>query len=101
MVLSPIGIRGALPPFRSLELGREVTRLAVVVNLPAESAGRVSVKLNGETIGSGLRVATRNGEKSISITVPVTRLKDGINDLEVVGPEGDITTAYRFSAVRK
>lgn len=101
LVLSPVGIRGGPPPVRRLELERGVTRVAVVVNLPAEAAERVSVKLNDEKIGSGLRVVTRNGEKSISITVPVGRVKEGINDLEVVGSAGDIIAGYRFSAGRK
>jgi hypothetical protein len=69
--------------------------------LPAETGDQVSVRLNGEKIAEALRVGSRKGEKNIAITVPVARLKNEMNELEVVDPTGQVTAAHKFSISRK
>ena len=102
LVLSPIAVRsGGQPPPARLDLPAAATRAAFVINLPAETGDRVNVRLNGEVVADSLRVRSRNGEKSVSVSVPVARIKDQINKLEIVSPTGAVPAAYNFLATRK
>jgi hypothetical protein len=69
--------------------------------LPAETADTVGVRLNGESVADNLRVRTRKGEKSVSITLPITRIKDEVNKLEILNPTGEVVAAYSFAPTRK
>lgn len=87
LILSPIGVRGG-PMTPTLQLKPSETRVSIVVDLPAETGERVSVRLNGENLAENRRVGMRAGEKSISVIIPASRLKDGRNNIEILAPDG-------------
>jgi hypothetical protein len=101
LILSPITARGGQSFTSRLELPEGVTRAAFVINLPAETGDTVGVRLNGESVADNLHVRTRKGDKSVSTTIPITRIKDQLNKLEVVTPTGEVAAAYSFTATRK
>lgn len=97
--------RGTGPaPVRRLELPPGVTRVSVVMSLPSETpaSDRVSVRLNGETAADNLRVREKTGgEKTVSLTIPVSRIKDGRNELTVIDAKGASLSVYLFSVGRQ
>ena len=99
------GFRGTGPaPVSRLELSPGLTRVAVVMSLPAETAAgeRVSVKLNGETVADNLRVREKTGgEKTVSVTIPVSRIKEARNELAVIDAKGASLSSYPFSVKRQ
>lgn len=102
LVLSPVSIRGgSSPPVRRLELTTGVTRVSIVISLPTETGEQVSVRLNGETVAENVRVRRRNGEKTISVVVPITRIRDQRNSIEIIDPSGKAAIEYPFSTIRK
>ncbi len=102
LVLSPSGIRGGpVTAVKRLELPADATRVSIVINLPAETREQVTVRLNGESLAENIRVRTRNGEKTISVIVPITRIKDQRNDIEIIDPAGNPVIKYPFTTIRK
>jgi len=102
LVLSPTGIRGGpVTTVKRLELPADATRLSIVINLPAETGEQVTVRLNGEKVAEYVRVRTRNAEKTISVVVPTTRIKDQRNNIEIIDPAGNTVVEYPFNMIRK
>ena len=62
---------------------------------------RVAVRLNGASVATGLRVRTRAAERSVSFTVPASRLKDGANTVEVLDSAGQKIVDRNFSTIRQ
>ena len=94
LLLSPIGIRGGGP--KRLDLPAGVTRVAISVGI-GESSPRtetVSVRLNGETVGSNLKVRKRGESRSVSLNVLASRFKSGPNEIAVVGSDGAVVESY-------
>lgn len=101
LILSPGGIRGGPALVRRVDLPSAATRLSIVLTLPAQTGERVSLKLNGETVAENRRVGSRNGEKIVSITIPVSRIKDGRNEIDVFDSSGTKVEDYVFSVSRQ
>lgn len=101
LILSPGAIRGGPALVRRVDLPSAATRLSIVLTLPAETGERVSLKLNGETVTENRRVGSRNGEKIVSITIPVSRIKDGRNEIDVFDGAGTKVEDYVFSVSRQ
>lgn len=102
LVLTPVMSRGGVPPpAKRLELEAEVTRVSIVINLPAETGDTVSVRLNGEAVANDVRVRTRQTEKTISVIIPITRIKDQRNTIEITEGAGKPKVEYAFSVVKK
>ena len=99
LVLTSAGLRGPQVAPR-LELAPSVTRVSTVVSLPQEAGERVSVRLNGDPLADEVRVRSRDGEKVVSVLVPVTKLKAGTNKIEVFGAEGAKLVERSFSVFR-
>ena len=85
----------------SLAIPPTATRLSIKVEVPAEANDRVSIRLNGVNVASGLRVRTRGDERSVSFTVPSTSVKDGPNSVEVFDQAGSSVAERKFTAVRQ
>ncbi len=100
LVLSTAVGRGGPELVPRLELPPTATRVSLVIQLD-ESAERVDVRLNGGSLTKGLRVRTRNGDKFVSITVPIASVKDGANSVEILDPAGRVIAEREFSMVRK
>jgi hypothetical protein len=102
LVLSYSGIKGGpATAVKRLELPADATRLSIVINLPPETGEQVTVRLNGETVAQNVRVRTRNAEKTISVVVPTTRIKDQRNNIEIIDPAGNTVVEYPFNMTRK
>lgn len=102
LVLTPVMSRGGVPPpAKRLELDAEVTRVSIVINLPAETGDSVSVRLNGEAVANNVRVRTRRTEKTISVIIPITRIKDQRNTIEITEGAGKPKVEYAFSVIKK
>lgn len=102
LVLGPTMSRGSVPmPAKRLDLGAGVTRVSIVITLPAEISERVSVRLNGETIADKVRISIRNAEKTVSVIVPTARIKDHRNIIEIIDATGKPAGEYLFSASRR
>ena len=103
LVLSSIGVRGgpiATLPAR-LDLPAGVTRVSVVIELPADAGERVSVKLNGEEIARNVKVRDSKGEKLASVTIAVSRLRAEQNEIEVIGNAGEQVAVHPFTIRRR
>ena len=97
---SAIGRDGGPAHVPSLELLPTATRVLLVIPLD-EAAERVTVRLNGRNVATGLRIQTRAGEPTVSVTIPVSALKDGANNVHILDSSGETIAERNFSIVRK
>jgi len=101
LILSPVSFRGGPPLVKHLDLEPAVSRISTILNLFATNVDRVSVRLNGDMIAEGLEVRTRNNERSVSLTIPSGKVKDGRNDLSVFDSSGKQLEEFSFSVSRQ
>lgn len=101
LVLSTAVTRAGTPIVPRLELPPTATRVSIVTDLPMDAPERVAVRLNGASVATGLRVRTRAAERSVSFTVPASRLKDGANTVEVLDSAGQKIVDRNFSTIRQ
>ena len=86
---------------RRLEVAPDVERVSIVANLETDKApDRVSARLNGEVVRRDIRVRKRNGAVSVTVIIPVSRLKDGRNDLAILDESGAVLDEYAFSLTK-
>ena len=101
LILSPLSVRGGPALVRRLEVAPDVERVSIVANLETDKApDRVSVRLNGEIVRRDIRVRKRNGAVSVTVIIPVSRLKDGRNDLAILNENGAVLDEYAFSLTK-
>ena len=96
LLLMPASIRGGSAPAKQLVIPNGATRVAISIGLPPERSDveRVSVKLNGEAIASSVRVRSRDGQRLVSTTIPVSKFVPGRNEVTLVSADGSIVAAY-------
>jgi hypothetical protein len=99
LVLMPGGIRGG-SGMPVMKLAPTIMRASIVIDVPQETGERVGIRLNGEPVAEKRAVLTRGGEKTVSITLPVTKLKDGKNTIEVLDSNGSKLSEYSFAVTR-
>lgn len=93
-----VGVRGGPPLTPQLELAPGVKRVSVSIELDANAGDRVSAKVNGDNFGTNIKVQ-KGGV--VLIAVPVTRLKDGRNTIEILDASGAKLSEYPFLVSRK
>lgn len=104
--LAPTIITRDLNPLgaKNLTVERGTKRLAVRLALPdnVKKEERFSVMFNGKTVAQNLAVrVSRNGEKSVQLTVSSSDLIDGVNKLILINAEGNQISSYLFKAEKK
>lgn len=95
LVLSSAVIpRGGSVPVRRLQLTDGVDRVSLVIGVPTEAPGGLSLTLNGETVARSLTPRLRRGEKSVAVTIPATKLKAGRNEITVRESDDTVAASY-------
>jgi len=93
LLLPVTGIRGAPAPVKRLDLAPGVSRVSILLDSLAGSAGdKVAIELNGEIIARGIELRMKNNSLTASLIVPSGKLVDGRNTLRVVGSSGEIAS---------
>lgn len=98
LLLAPVSVRGGPPTPKRLEISEGVDRVAVSIvmedGLPVTDP--VTIKLNGETVASSAKIRRRGNQRSVSVTIPVSKLKAGRNEITLVAADGSAIVSYPF-----
>ena len=101
LALPSIGIRDGSPPVRVFKLSSSISRVSIVAGVRDVRTGEdVSVQLNDEVVAGNTRVKNRSGEQSISLTIPVSKLKLGRNELVIRDTRNEVVASYIIAVTK-